>query len=211
VRTLVDDPLGDGGAAVSNPAFSVADAGFTALFAFNCHELSVSFDVPELEQWATSSSRDLERLWDDQRGTWASRPLSQDEGERRSCHARTPDGLLGVLVSESQVHVDRVFEQLEDPAAFATPYGPSGRAVHEAGFEPDVYWRGPAWPQMSYLIYLGARRHGRLSLANRLSHATADAVLANNFAEFWNPITGDAAAAAAPQTWATIAVAMPAT
>jgi len=209
VRSLVDDPLADAGAAVFNPRFEVADAGFTSLFAFNCRELSSAFHVPTLESLATRSSRDLEQLWDDGLETWVSRPLAPNDAQRRrSCRARTPDGLLGVLVSESSAHVDRVFEQLEDPAAFAAPYGPSGRAVHEPGFDPDVYWRGPTWPHLSYLLYVAARRHGRRDLAQRLSRITADAVLSNNFAEYWNPFTGLAETAAAPQTWATIAVAM---
>jgi len=210
VRTLVDDPLADVGAAVWNSRFAVADAGFTALFAFNCRELSSAFGLPDLEAMAARSSRDLEELWDDERGTWTSRPLAPDDGVARrwSCRARTPDGLLGVLVSTSVTHVGRVFEQLADPAAFAARYGPSGRAVTESGFDPDVYWRGPAWPQLTYLLYVGARRHGRHDLANRMATAATSAVLRNNFAEFWNPFTGLAGTAAAPQTWATIAVAM---
>jgi hypothetical protein len=210
VRTLVDDPLADVGASVSNPRFEVADAGFTALFAFNCRELSAVFDVTSLRDLATQSSRDLDEMWDEALGTWASRPLAPDDNAelRMSCRARTTDGLLGVLVSQSSAHVERTFAQLEDPSAFAAPYGPNGRAVEETGFEPDVYWRGPVWPQLSYLLYVAARRHGRIELAQRLARATTTAVLANNFAEYWNPFTGLAEAASAPHTWATIAVAM---
>ena len=210
VRSLVDDPLADAGASIANAHFAVADAGFTALFAFNCAELSATFDLPNLRSFASRSSYDLDRLWDEPLGTWVSRPIAPDDSvdKRRSCRARTTDGLLGVLVSQSSDHVNRVFEQLEDPSAFGAPYGPMGRASQESGFDPDVYWRGPVWPQLSYLFYVAARRHGRHELARRLARATTAAVLANNFAEYWNPYTALAESACKPQTWATIAVAM---
>ena len=47
-----------------------------------------------------------------------------------------------------------------DPAAYGAPCGPRGVHAAEPTYEPATYWRGPAWPQLTYLLWLAATSSG---------------------------------------------------
>ncbi|MFR9674710.1 amylo-alpha-1,6-glucosidase [Streptomyces sp. TR06-5] len=59
-------------------------------------------------------------------------------------------------------------------------------------FDPDRYWRGPAWFNVNWLLERGLRQHGRTALADRLRHAVLETAGASGFAEYVDPFTGDA-------------------
>ncbi len=117
---------------------------------------------------------------------------------------RTVESLLGVLVSTDPVAVDTAFAQLADPAHFGARFGPTGVHRAEPSFDPRTYWRGPAWPQLSYLLWLAAERRGRGDDARRLARGLVAGAQRSGFAEYWEPDTGQGLGAV-PQSWTALA------
>jgi glycogen debranching enzyme len=74
----------------------------------------------------------------------------------------------------------------------------------EPAFDPGTYWRGPAWPQLTYLFWVAARAHGRAGDAAWLADALVLGADRSGFAEYWHPDTGRGLGAV-PQSWATLA------
>jgi glycogen debranching enzyme len=168
------------GSPIANPAFDVAPAGFNALVAFNARELGMDDDADPIVAA-------LDARWSAGARTWV-------DGDHRSGAARTLDALLPLLVLPERT--DEVVGDLLDDRAFGGPFGPP--AVHRAepAFDPDGYWRGSAWPQLTYLL----TRAGA-PLADRLRAGATRSGLA----EHWNPDTGHGLGAV-PQSWAGLAV-----
>jgi hypothetical protein len=185
-----------GGAPIDNPTFDVACASFNALVAFNGRELaSLTHDdrlLAETEELVEA----LDAQWDPALRTW------RDAG---GSSVRTLDPLVGALVSDT--HVDAVLADLVDPEAYGGACGPAGVHRAEATFDPMSYWRGSAWPQLSYLLWVAAGRRENQPVADAIAAATVAGVEASGFAEHWGPDDGTPLGAV-PQSWATLALLM---
>ncbi|HEX2313880.1 MAG TPA: glycogen debranching protein [Thermomonospora sp.] len=73
-------------------------------------------------------------------------------------------------------------------------------------FDPVLYWRGPQWPPMTWLMIWGLQRSGEQETALALREAALDQLSDGLFAEYYQPFTGEALGAR-PQSW-TAAVAL---
>jgi hypothetical protein len=183
-----------GGAPVGNRAITIASAGFNALVTFNARELGIDAD---------DVAAALDARWDDDRATW----IDAGDTERGSGRARTVDGLLTTLVSSDASHLDAAFASLVDPRAHGATYGPTGVHRGEPTYAPSVYWRGPTWPQLSYLLWIAARRAGRLDIAATIAAATVAGADRSGLAEYWHPDTAEGLGAI-PQSWTGLALLM---
>lgn len=196
-RLLESVEITDAGSGRLNPAFYVAPAGFNALVAFNLRELHATTG----EEWARRASDEivaaLEKRWLHDHGTWADRI----DPPHSCASVRTLDALLGVLVTDDDDRAAAVFEQLMDPSAFGAPYGPAGVHRDEPAFQPDAYWRGAAWPQLTYLLFIAAHRRGAVDVAHSLRDRAIQAAIRSGFAEYVDPLTGRGLGAV-PQGWA---------
>jgi glucosylglycerate hydrolase len=83
---------------------------------------------------------------------------------------------------------------------------PPSTAPHSPEFDPDCYWRGPAWPFLTWLLCWALLRDGEPSVASRFGSATLDQLGDGTFAEYYNPMTG-APLGSRNQSW-TAAVAL---
>ncbi len=189
------------GSPIDNPDFGAAPAGFNALVAFSAFELCSVIDDDHLASGAAAITTALDDRWDDRLGTW----VDAGPSSAASGRIRTLEGLLPLLVEGDDRRVDRVVTELVDPEAYGAPYGPRGVHRGEAVYGEDTYWRGPAWPQLSYLLWIAAVRHGRVDAADRLGRALVDGAARSGFAEYWNADTGSGLGAR-PQSWATLAL-----
>ncbi|MCP2168567.1 glucosylglycerate hydrolase [Goodfellowiella coeruleoviolacea] len=73
-------------------------------------------------------------------------------------------------------------------------------------FQPRSYWRGPQWPVMTWLFWWALRRHGQHAVADRLRAEALDQLGDLSFAEYYQPLTGQALGSS-QQSW-TAAVAL---
>lgn len=182
------------GSPIANDAFTVASAGFNALVAFNAAELGLDAD---------DVCDALDARFDAALLTW----VDAGDTERGSGRARTLDGLLPVLVERRPARARRVLDAVLDDAAYGGRFGPAGVHRGEPTFAPGTYWRGPAWPQLSYLLWVAARRHGLAAHALELARRTVAGAFTSGLAEYWNPDTG-VGLGAIPQSWTALALVM---
>lgn len=146
----------------------------------------------------------LDGCWSETEGLWSDVAIT---GGGPSVQVPTLDGVLPALCTADSRKAKAALDQLVDPLRFAAPFGPTYVARTHPTYDPDAYWRGPAWPQLSYLAVLAARRWGRTEVADRMSTAARRACRTNGFSEYWNPESG-AARGAGPQTWAALVCAL---
>ena len=201
------------GGPVANPAFSVASAGFDALVVFNTWELASVRSEPRVEALADEVAGSLADRFDAELITWVDivdddDPLASERvaagATTTSGRARTLDALLPLLVDARPAVVDAALGTLVDPAAHGAPYGPTGVHRADPAYAPTRYWRGPAWPQLTYLLWLGAAAAGRADVAGSLAASLRAGATASGLAEYWDPETG-AGLGARPQSWTALA------
>lgn len=195
VATVATDPHG---APVANPAFGAAPAGFNALVAFNAAELAEVTGDAGLRAAAGALADALARRWDPTPRTWVDAGPAADTSGR----VRTLDALLPALVDAERAG-PALADALDD-RAYGGSCGPAGVHRDEPCFAPHTYWRGPAWPQLTYLLWVAARRHGRAPAADGLAERLVRGAVASGMAEYWDPDDGHGLGAV-PQSWAALA------
>ena len=198
VRSIVRSASG---APIANPGCVVASVGFNALVAFNALELLTIIDDPQLRTDALELVAAIDAQWDDDLGTW----VDAGATETGSGRVRTLDALLPVLVTSRSAAQASAFASMTDRAAFGAEFGPSAVHQSEESFAPSVYWRGPAWPQLSYLVWFAAVQADCHETAAQLAESTVRGALVSGLAEYWQPFTG-AGLGAIPQSWTGLAL-----
>lgn len=202
-RLVTSLELSPAGSPVANPAFESASAGFNALVVFNARELAAVTGRSATTDRADELADCLAGRWDDSRRTW----VDSGASEQGSGRVRTLDGLLPMLVSADPDRIDAVAADLADLSAYGGWCGPAGVHRGEPGFDPRSYWRGPAWPQLNYLMWLGLCRQGRQEAAERVASSTVRGAMRSGFAEYWDPDDGTGGGAV-PQSWTALAALM---
>jgi hypothetical protein len=196
VASLVVDPLT--GAPMANSQFTVGSVAFTALCAHAADELAWLTGEARWRSALDELATVLDAHWGDSLQTWS------DVTDFGPVGTRTLEALLPLLVTRSAEAQSTVAQLLIDDHAYGGACGPAGVHRAEPVFEPDRYWRGCAWPQLTYLLWVAARRQAIDTLADELAARLVRGALTSGFAEHWHPDSG-AAGGAVPQTWATLA------
>lgn len=195
------------GHAIGSPGFSVGSIGFNALVSFNARELASihgpwqdpMHDLADELDDAVASRWDGERWLDD--GLPPGGGSTDGSDTSSSAGVRTLDSMLALLVDPRV----GAFDSIVSDDAFGAPFGPGGVHVAEASYDPDCYWRGPAWPQLSYLIMIAAERAGEDQIMESVANSLVAGAVRSQLAEYWNPETG-AGLGATPQTWSGLAI-----
>jgi hypothetical protein len=187
----------DGSAAWST-AFVACPAGFNAYVAFNLVELAAVLDDPELADRAARIAAAMDaHLWDPEERLWQDLAVV---GGGQSVRTPISDGVMGALVTTDPDRAAAALAQLEDPARFGAPWGPTNVARSHPAYDARMYWRGAAWPNLNYLLWLALHRWNRTEEAERLATRSRAAARASGWAEYWDPETGEGLGAV-PQSW----------
>jgi hypothetical protein len=206
IGLIPETTWGEAGDATWCTEFVVAPAGFNALVAHALGEYAALTGDDRYSARRTELA-DLidDQLWDETTGMWRDLPVVGG-GSGESGRIPTLDGILPALVTGRQAHAQRALHQLCDGERFFAPYGPRFVPRDDPTYRADRYWRGAAWPQMSYLVWLAASRWGRVDCASGIAASATNGTVSSSFSEYWNPESG-AACGATPQTWSAIAAA----
>lgn len=224
------------GTPLSNTLFPVASAWFTALVAFNIAELASTTNAIAASE-ADCLVEAVESSWDDGLCTWVDavsneNPDASTEGAQTrrvdattsesqisddsagdkgfpssTSSAPTLEALLGILADRNEDRLAKVCEDLFNPEKYGAPYGPAGASQSHKAYDGHGYWRGAAWPQMTYLLSHALQAKGRLKEALTLTAQLQNGAIISDFAEHWHPQTAHPGGAT-PQSWTALA-AMP--
>lgn len=120
---------------------------------------------------------------------------------------RTLDALLPVLVVDDAPAISAAFADALDDRAFGGKFGPAAVHRDEPTFDGSAYWRGPAWPQLTYLLWVAARQHDDAATAEGLAARLIAGATQSGHAEYWDPDTGQGLGAPL-QSWTALAAVM---
>ena len=225
------------GTPLSNPLFPAESAWFTAVIAFNIAELASTTDAIAATE-ADGLVEAVENSWDDDLRTWvdavtneipdasiedvqarridavtSESQISDDSaGEKGSpsstSSAPTLEALLGILADHNEDRLAKVCEDLFNPQKYGAPYGPAGASQSHEAYDGHGYWRGAAWPQLTYLLSHALQAKGRHKEAQLLNTQLQNGAIASGFAEHWHPRTAHPDGAT-PQSWTALAAIQP--
>ena len=181
--------------------FEVASASFGALVAFNARELAGITGDKDLRVAADTLAGRLAARWEPRLRTWVDHVVV---GPASTAAVRTLDALLPVLVVENEAAIAAAFADALNDRAFGGKYGPASVHRDEPTFAADGYWRGSAWPQLTYLLWVAASRRGESSTAQAFARRLIAGANQSGLAEHWHPDTGQGLGAT-PQTWTALA------
>lgn len=175
--------------------FAIQPALFNSLLVQSNRDLAqiacvVGEDPEPYQAWADLTAGALEKLWDEERrfyfdfdlraGTWVS--------------AATAAGFAPLYAGA--LSVERAIMVVDSLVRFSSELGEDGLALSCVGhddpdFRPRLYWRGPVWPIIHWVVSAGLRRYGYTQLADRVSRTAIELVRNGGFWEHYNPLTGD--------------------
>ena len=202
-----DVVIGADGAATSSSRFVVCPAAFNAYVVFNARELGVAVGDDDLIRDADELAQLIDDLlWDAETEMWADRPVVGGDGLTHTIPIS--DGVMPALVSANEECAQLALNSLNDPHVFGgTPFGPTNVAQNQPSYDPSAYWRGPAWPNISYLLWLAVCRWHDTKTADEIAQHTIAGAVVSGWAEYWNPHTG-AGLGAVPQSWTSLVATM---
>ncbi|MBT2414903.1 hypothetical protein J7I94_30930 [Streptomyces sp. ISL-12] len=180
----------------ARPAFAVEDPCFNALLAVGEHALAATAralgrdDAPHTARADALTRHLVDRLWDAEAGLFRVRDLRTDD----LVEERAVTGLVPLLLPHVPPGVVQALRGTLAGPGFAAPgtrlvpsYDLTGPA-----FDPQRYWRGPAWFNTAWLIHRGLRTHGLDADAARLRQGFLAEAGRSGFAEYVDPVTGEA-------------------
>ncbi|MEU1053189.1 hypothetical protein ABZ397_11630 [Streptomyces sp. NPDC005876] len=177
-------------------AFALEDPCFNALLIAGEHALAATAralghdDAPHTARAAALTRHLVDRLWDADAGLFRARDLRTDTlvGER------AVTGLVPLIVPHLPAEVVAALRATLTGPGFrapATRLVPSYDLTGPA-FDPQRYWRGPAWFNTAWLIQRGLRAHRLDADAERLRRGVLTEAGRTAFAEYVDPVTGAA-------------------
>ena len=84
---------------------------------------------------------------------------------------------------------------LETQHAFGPAYPVPSVPTNSFWFRPKLYWQGPTWVNMNWLIIDGLKRYGFNEHAKALTESTLEMVEKSGCYEYFDPLNGEPAGA----------------
>ncbi|TGN79810.1 hypothetical protein E5083_09480 [Streptomyces bauhiniae] len=185
--TGYDDRATDHAFAVEDPCFNALLIASERALAAMARHLGGSGAEHE-KRAQTLTDRLVERLWDEEAGLF--RALDLVAGGL--IEERGVTGLVPLLVPGLPAGIARRLADTVAGPHFRAPgtglvpsYDLSGHA-----FDPQRYWRGPAWFNTAWLVHQGLRIHGHHAQADELRRSFLAEAGRSGFAEYVDPTTG---------------------
>lgn len=179
--------------------FNIEDLTFNCIFIrANAHlrdiAKSLREELPEgLEARMHKTEKALEQLWDEYTGEYYSR----DFITHRLLHAPSIATLMPLYAGTvSKERAQRLVKLLEDERQFGPAYPIPSVPVSAEWFHPKLYWQGPTWINMNWLIIQGLENYGFKDHAAALRESTLELVGKSGCYEYFDPLTGEPAGAA---------------
>jgi hypothetical protein len=175
--------------------FVVRDVLFNSLLVqSNCDLAQIARvldrDPEPFEAWAEQTASGIEdKLWNEAEGSYGDHDVRADERVRAQTAAAFSPLFAGIPTNE------RALLMLERLMHSAVAIDGLGRVVAsvapgDANFDPALYWRGPVWPMINWVLHAGLRRYGFTDEAAEIRAALLELVRREGFWEHYNAKTG---------------------
>ena len=175
--------------------FVVHDVLFNSLLVQANRDLAeiarvLDIDAERFEAWAKQTAAGLDtKLWDDAEGRYGDYDVRSGERIRAQTSAAYAPLFAGVPTPQ------RARQMVESLMASTVPIDGVGRLVAsvapgDVNFDPALYWRGPAWPMINWVVHAGLRRYGFMEEAAEIRSALLELVRREGFWEHYNATTG---------------------
>ena len=178
--------------------FTIEDLSFNSIFIrANAHlrEIAKSLreELPEgLEKKMAKTERTFEELWD----PYSAQYYSRDFVTHRLLKVPSVATLLPLYAGSIDVgRAEQLVRLLENEHQFGPAYPVPSVPTNSFWFQPKLYWQGPAWVNMNWLIIDGLKRYGFKDHAEALRESTLEMVAKSGCYEYFDPLTGEAAGA----------------
>jgi Trehalase len=175
--------------------FVVRDVLFNSLLVQSNRDLAeisrvVGADPRPFEEWARQTATSLnEVLWDESEGMY----LDFDVRTGARIRARTGAALAPLYAGvPSRDRASRLIEGLRTYEVAIDAVGPVVASVppDDPHFEPALYWRGPVWPMINWVVHTGLLRYGFVEEATQIRRALLELARREGFWEHYNARTG---------------------
>ena len=142
----------------------LADVGLMSLYIMDCEALSNIAGAlgkekikEELQARAIKYRKNLNKLWDDEKGIYLNKRLDTNEFSSKIA----PTNFYPLLANApSQKQAERmVKEHLYNPKEFWGEYVLPSIAFNDPDYKSNDYWRGRIWAPMNFLVYLGLKNY----------------------------------------------------
>ncbi|HSX46051.1 MAG TPA: trehalase family glycosidase [Candidatus Saccharimonadia bacterium] len=178
--------------------FAIEDLSFNCIFirANTClREIAKSIreELPEeLDACMKKTEKTFEELWEPYSGQYYSRDFITHRLLKVPSIATLLPLYAGCITQE---RAEQLVKLLENEHQFGPAYPVPSVPTSSFWFHPKLYWQGPSWVNMNWLIIDGLRRYGFKSHAAALRESTLEMVDKSGCHEYFDPLDGTPAGA----------------
>ncbi|HEY5668161.1 MAG TPA: trehalase family glycosidase [Candidatus Saccharimonadales bacterium] len=179
---------------LSHSLFTIEDLTFNSiLMRANEHLLAIAktlrADIPEdLCKRIEHGRKAFEELWDPYTEQYYSRHFITHKPCKEPSIATLMPLYAGVI---SEERAATLVKMLESEHIFGPSYPVPSVPLNSPWFNAKMYWQGPTWLNMNWLIADGLRRYGYRDHADALIESSLELVKDGTFYEYYNPVNGD--------------------
>ena len=179
--------------------FAIEDLSFNSiLIRANTHLREIAKSLkeelpPELEQDMKKTEQAFEELWDMYSAQYYSRDFITHN------LLKTPSIATFLPLYAGHIDKDRaekLVRLLENEHSFGPAYPVPSVPLNSFWFHRKLYWQGPTWVNMNWLIIDGLERYGFKDHAEALRESTLEMVKKSGFYEYFDPVDASPAGVA---------------
>lgn len=179
--------------------FAIEDLSFNSiLIRANTHLREIAKSLkeempPELEQNMKKTEQAFEELWDMYSAQYYSRDFITHN------LLKTPSIATFLPLYAGHIDKDRaekLVRLLENEHSFGPAYPVPSVPLNSFWFHRKLYWQGPTWVNMNWLIIDGLERYGFKDHAEALRESTLEMVKKSGFYEYFDPVDASPAGVA---------------
>jgi glycogen debranching enzyme len=178
--------------------FAIEDLAFNSIFIrANQHLRDIAHSLKEplptnLDKRINLTEKAFEELWD----PYTMQYYSRDFITHRLLKEPSIATLLPLYAgSVSKERAKELVKLLENEYAFGPAFPVPSVPVNSAWYNPRLYWQGPSWVNMNWLIIDGLKRYGFNDHAEALRESTLEMVEKSGSSEYFDPRDGSGAGA----------------
>ncbi|MDB5176171.1 MAG: hypothetical protein JWM81_1029 [Candidatus Saccharibacteria bacterium] len=178
--------------------FAIEDLAFNSIFIrANQHLRDIAHSLKEilpkeLEHHISLTEKAFEELWDPYTMQYYSRDFIT--------HRLLKEPSIATLLPLYAGHVTperakELVKLLENEYAFGPAFPVPSVPINSTWYNPRLYWQGPSWVNMNWLIIDGLKRYGFSDHAEALRESTLEMVEKSGSSEYFDPRDGSGAGA----------------